>query len=88
MKAQVKGPVVVIAIIAVVGFVVYLGMNTISNSGGLDHGQIKYTPGKPPWMEKDSSKKGPGGSPGVANSNGSAAPGMPGGSPVINNTGK
>lgn len=31
--------------------------------GNLDQGQVKYTPGVPPWQEKDPNKKGPGGSP-------------------------
>ena len=52
-----------VAVLAVLAIVVYLGMNAMSSDGGLDHGQIKYTPGKPPWMETDPSKKGPGGGP-------------------------
>ncbi len=42
-------------------------------AGNLDQGQVKYTPGVPPWQEKDGSKKGPGGAPGGGGP-GSAAP--------------
>ena len=29
-------------------------------TGNLDQGQVKYTPGVPPWQEKDPAKRGPG----------------------------
>lgn len=32
-------------------------------AGNLDQGQVKYTPGVPPWQEKDPAKKGPGAAP-------------------------
>jgi len=59
MKVEIKTPVIVVAVIAVLGLVVFFGMKSMGDSGSLDHGQIKYTPGKPPWMETDASKKGP-----------------------------
>lgn len=59
MKEQVKTPVIVLAIVVAVGVIGYFGMKTM-DTGGLDHGQVKYTPGKPPWMESDQAKRGPG----------------------------
>jgi hypothetical protein len=94
MKAQVKGPILVVAVVAVVAVVVYVGMKSIGDAGSLDHGQIQYTPGKPPWLEKDPNKKGPGGAPGGGGpgaSSGQTAPitpGMPVGPPVLNNGSK
>jgi len=61
MKSQVKTPVVVVAVVAVLGLIGFFAMKTVGDAGSLDHGQIKYTPGKPPWMETDPAKKGPGG---------------------------
>jgi hypothetical protein len=72
MKDQVKTPVIVVAVVAVIAIMVYFGMKTVGEAGSLDHGQIKYTPGKPPWMETDPNKKGPGGAP-----NGGNVPGRP-----------
>jgi len=89
MKAQVKTPVVVVIVVAVLGLVVFFGMKSVGNAGGLDHGQIPYTPGVPPFKETDPTKKGPGG----LGSHDAAmqAPGAPGaGAPVapatVNNT--
>jgi hypothetical protein len=72
MKAEVKTPVMVVIIVIVVALVGYFGSKMIGGSGDLDQGQVKYTPGKPPWMETDPSKKGPGASP---NGGGMGAPG-------------
>ena len=87
MKAQVKTPVIVVAVVAVLGLVIFMGMKTMGDAGSLDHGQIKYTPGKPPWMETDPSKRGPGGAPpGVGGQTAPAqAPNMPVGPPVLGN---
>lgn len=93
MKEQIKTPLLIAAIVVIVAIVGYFGYKSISSVGQLDNGQIKYTPGKPPWMESDASKRGPGGSPGVASGalrGGTQtappeAPNMPVGPPVVNN---
>ncbi len=59
MKAQVKTPLMVVIGVVVVGVLFYFGSKALS-AGDLDQGQVKYTPGKPPWMETDPSKQGPG----------------------------
>ncbi len=81
MKAQVKTPIVVVIVVVVLGAVIFFGMKQVGNAGGLDHGQIQYTPGTPPWKETDPNKKGPGG---LGSRNASTqAPGAPGaGAPV------
>lgn len=99
MKSEIKTPVIVVVIIAVVTLLVFVGMK-LNNTGGLDSGQVKYTPGKPPWEETDPSKKGPGGPPSggptaggpgagseLAGANAAPPPpgGAPVGAPVINN---
>jgi len=38
-----------------------LGLLVGCGAGNLDQGQVKYTPGVPPWQEKDPAKKGVGG---------------------------
>lgn len=96
MKEQLKTPIIVIvAVVALVilGFVIKKAMN----AGNLDQGQVKYTPGVPPWEEKDPSKRGPGAAPtsnqpgapvqpgGQAQSGAPVQPGMPVGPPVIGN---
>lgn len=63
MKEQAKLPVIVVAVVAIVGALIFFGSKAMS-AGDLDQGQVKYTPGKPPWQETDSDKKGPGGAPG------------------------
>jgi len=75
MKAQAKVPVIIVAIVAIVAAVIYFGSKAFT-AGDLDQGQVKYTPGKPPWEETDPSKKGPGASPGGANPGAPAPPGM------------
>jgi len=77
MKAEIKTPVVVVAVVALLAVIVYFGMKTIGDVGSLDHGQMKYTPGVPPWKETDPSKRGPGGSPGVASPTAPAGMGAP-----------
>ena len=65
MKTEVKTP-VLIGVVAVAVLVLgYFLFKTMSGAGNLDHGQVQYTPGKPPWEETDASKKGPGASPGA-----------------------
>lgn len=64
MKEEVKTPLLVAVVVVLVLVVGYFGYKSISGAGNLDQGQIKYTPGKPPWEETDPSKKGPGGAPG------------------------
>ena len=62
MKENVKLPAliaVVVVALVVLGFVI----KSMSGIGNLDNGQVKYTPGVPPWAENDAAKKGPGGSP-------------------------
>jgi len=81
MKAQVKTPVLVVIVVAVLGAVIFFGMKSVGNAGGLDQGQIKYTPGVPPFKETDPTKRGPGGL--GSHSAASQAPGAPGpGAPV------
>lgn len=59
-------------------------------AGNLDQGQVKYTPGVPPWQEKDPAKKGPGGpgsQTGAAPAASTPAPGSaPAGTPNGNTT--
>ncbi len=86
MKAELKTPAIVVVVIALVAVIGWVGMKAVGGSGNLDQGQVKYTPGKPPWLETDPSKKGPGGSPsgggpGVP-SPAQTAPGAPNGAPV------
>jgi len=98
MKAQVKTPILIAVVVVLVGGVVYWGMKSIGEAGGLDHGQVQYTPGKPPWMETDPNKKGPGNGPPTSAPGAPAAPGaqtgapiqpgMPVGPPVLGNGGK
>lgn len=55
MKSELKPPVFVAAIVALVvvlGFVIF---KFAGSSGDLDQGQVKYTPGVPPWMDKEAS---------------------------------
>jgi hypothetical protein len=95
MKGEVKTPVIVVVVILVLGVVVYFGMKMMSGAGGLDQGQIQYTPGTPPWMEKDPNKKGVGGlgshgagAPPAASTNNAPANAPPGmGAPVLGNGG-
>jgi len=70
MKEQIKTPVLVAIVAVVVAVVAYFGFKSISGAGNLDQGQIKYTPGKPPWEEKGAN---------------GAASGAPAGAPAINN---
>ncbi|RYG26667.1 hypothetical protein EON82_02335 [bacterium] len=50
MKDQVKVPVIVLAVVAIVGALFFFGSKAMS-VGDLDQGQVKYTPGKPPWED-------------------------------------
>ncbi len=93
MKQEIKTPIlIVVAVVAVIGLAVW-GFSFMSNTGNLDQGQVKYTPGVPPWMENDASKQGPGGAPGggadpsqSASPNGSPGPGVA--PPTVSNSGK
>ncbi|HLK15675.1 MAG TPA: hypothetical protein VKT78_12805 [Fimbriimonadaceae bacterium] len=76
MKNEVKTPVIAAVVIVVVGAGLFFGVRAMNSTGQLDNGQMKYTPGKPPWMESDPSKRGPGGSPGAGQ-----ASAQPAGSP-------
>jgi hypothetical protein len=77
MKEQAKLPLVIVAVIAAVGLLFFFGSKAMG-AGDLDQGQVKYTPGKPPWQETDPSKKGPGGAPG------GGGPGAPAVAPPAN----
>ncbi|WP_158409143.1 hypothetical protein [Fimbriimonas ginsengisoli] len=57
-----KTPIVVVAVVLLVAMVGYLGSKAMK-TGDLDQGQVQYTPGKPPWLETDAAKRGPGGPP-------------------------
>jgi len=70
MKTQVKTPVLVAVAVVLIGGIGYFGFKTMGSAGDLDHGQIKYTPGKPPWLDKASGNKAQ----------------APGGAPLIDNT--
>ncbi len=61
MKTEVKSPAVVAAVIAFVLLLGYFGFRYMNSVGSLDHGQVSYTPGVPPWLEKDPTKRGPAG---------------------------
>lgn len=52
MKDQVKAPVIVVVVIAIVGLIFFFGSKAMS-VGDLDQGQAKYTPGVPPWNDKN-----------------------------------
>jgi len=80
MKEQVKTPLLVAVIVIAVGIFGYLGMKAMG-AGDLDQGQVKYTPGKPPWMETDPSKRGPGGTPAGGTPPANLNPGVAGGPP-------
>ena len=57
MKKQLKLPIAIICVIAA-GALAAFGISHSMSVGSLDHGQVKYTPGVPPWMEKAPSKRG------------------------------
>ena len=82
MKEQAKLPLVIAAVVVIVAGLWFFGTKAMS-AGDLDQGQVKYTPGKPPWMETDPSKKGPGGAPGGGGPGvpSQGAPPPPGGGP-------
>jgi hypothetical protein len=56
-KIEVKTPVLVVVAVCVVGLLAFWGVKTVGQSGNLDHGQVQYTPGVPPWLEKDPAKR-------------------------------
>ena len=56
MKGEVKLPAIIVACLLALGVVVF-GLSKAMNAGDLDQGQVKYTPGVPPWLEKDAGKK-------------------------------
>jgi hypothetical protein len=84
MKQEIKTPLLVTVVVLVVVVVGYFGFQKIGSTGGLDQGQIKYTPGKPPWEETDPSKQGPGGVPGGGGFSGSSASAPAGNAPPAN----
>jgi len=86
MKQELKTPVLIGVVAVIVVFALYFGFKSANNIGNLDNGQVKYTPGVPPWEEKDPSKRLTGNSPSGSPSGGGNMPG--GGPPVISNTGK
>ncbi len=53
---EIKAPVIVVAVVALVAVLFFFGSKAMS-AGDLDQGQVKYTPGKPPW--DDPLKKAP-----------------------------
>lgn len=57
MKSEVKTPVLVGIIVIFVGCLIAFMVKYMGNVGSLDHGQVSYTPGVPPWAEKDPAKK-------------------------------
>ena len=89
MKQQVKTPLLVTVAVIAAAVLIYFGAKLIGSTGDLDQGQVKYTPGKPPWEETDPSKRGPGGAPGgggpgapSAGSQAQVPPGTPQGIPA------
>jgi hypothetical protein len=88
VKQQIQTPLIVVAVVVVVALFAWFGSKAFS-AGDLDQGQVKYTPGKPPWEESDPSRKGPGGAPGGGGPGaptGAPAPVPPGmGAPVVGN---
>jgi len=85
MKEELKNPLMIAVVVVLVAVVAFYGFKSIGNAGNLDQGQVKYTPGKPPWEETDPSKRGPGGSPGGGAQTAPPQPGMPVGPPVLGN---
>ncbi|MBI1333789.1 MAG: hypothetical protein JST12_12940 [Armatimonadetes bacterium] len=76
-----------IASLAVAALLALIGCG----AGDLDQGQVKYTPGVPPWKETDPAKKGPGGISSGGNGGGTGgaqttAPGMAPGSDMKGNS--
>jgi len=59
MKDQAKIPLMIVAVIVLAGLLFFFGRKA-SSVGDLDQGQLKYTPGKPPW--DDPLRKGQAGS--------------------------
>ncbi|HLO99934.1 MAG TPA: hypothetical protein VK171_15165 [Fimbriimonas sp.] len=86
MKEQLKTPLIVIAAIVAVALAVFMAIKS-SGGGNLDQGQVKYTPGVPPWQETDPSKQGPGGAPGGGGP-GAVAPSAPGTPPPSSGAGQ
>jgi len=61
MKAEVKPPVLIAIVVALVVAVGFLIFKFAGAGGGLDNGQVKYTPGVPPWLDKKNGANQPGG---------------------------
>jgi hypothetical protein len=70
MKTEVKTPVILAVVVVFLAGFVYWGYGALAGVGSLDKGQVNYTPGKPPWLEKDASKK-------VSGASASTMPGAP-----------
>lgn len=63
MKEELKTPLMVILAVIAVAAIAFYGFRTIGGAGGLDRGQIEYTPGVPPWMEESKAQQPAGGPP-------------------------
>ena len=84
MKDGAKLPIIVVVVIADIGVMIFAIKGSMGG-GNLDQGQVKYTPGVPPWKETDPSKQGPGAAP----PSGAPAGGPPaGGAPPVNQNGQ
>jgi hypothetical protein len=60
MKGEVKTPVIVV-VAAIILLLLGFGVKKALTAGDLDTGQVKYTPGVPPWLDplqKDSKHAG------------------------------
>jgi hypothetical protein len=66
MKSQVKTPLIIVLALCAVALMVFMGKKAFT-AGDLDQAQGNYTPGVPPWLEKDPARKAVGAhGPGVA----------------------
>ena len=86
MKGEVKTPVlvaVVVVAVAIAGLLLF----KVTGGGDLDNGQVKYTPGVPPWMDKQNGASQPSG---VGNGQPAAPSNMPPGmsAPSVGGNGK
>ena len=57
MNERMKLPVIIVAVVALVAVAIFFGSKAMG-AGDLDQGQVKYTPGTPPWMEKGGGEQG------------------------------
>lgn len=77
MKSEVKTPVLIVAVVVLVALAGFAILKFAGGGGDLDQGQVKYTPGVPPWMDKQNGASQPSNQVGTT----PAPPGPPGMTP-------